>query len=185
MSEDFSAILQRADSLCSASQVQAALDRMAADIAGDLAGLDPVVLAVMTGGMVPAVWLMERLRFPCQLGYVHATRYRGGTRGGPRLEWLARPQMDLAGRHVLVVDDILDEGPTLAAILEECGRRKAASVRSAVLVKKRHDRCLPGLRPDYLGLEVEDRYVFGCGMDYHERFRQLPAVYALAEEDEA
>ncbi len=184
MSTDFQGILSRAEQLHSAEDVAGALDRMAAEVRRDLEGRDPLVLAVMVGGMIPATWLIQRLSFPHQLDYVHATRYRGGTRGGPALEWRASPRSDLRDRHVLVVDDILDEGPTLAAILGACRAQGAASVRAAVLVKKRHDRCVAGLAPDYIGVEVEDRYVFGCGMDYRERFRQLPAIYALAPEDE-
>jgi len=183
MSEDFPGILARADKVCDEAAVSAALDRMAGEIRGDLSGRDPLVLVVMIGGMVPAAWLLERLDFPHQVDYVHATRYRGTTRGGASLEWRARPPAAVAGRDVLVIDDILDEGYTLAAIIEACRALGAASVRSAVLVKKAHDRCVPGLAPDYVGVEVEDRYVFGCGMDYHERYRQLPAVYALAGED--
>lgn len=185
MSEDFAGILARADEVCTREQIGAALDRMAAEVSRDLDGRDPLVLVVMIGGMMPAAWLLQRLALPHQVDYVHATRYRGGTRGAARIEWRARPRAQIAGRHVLVVDDILDEGHTLAAILEDCRARGAASVRSAVLVKKRHDRCVPGLVPDYVGVEVEDRYVFGCGMDYHEHHRQLPAVYALAPEDVA
>ena len=184
MSEDHAGILERAEEVCSRARVEAALDRMAEAVHRDLADRDPLVLVVMLGGMMPAAWLLQRLSFPHQVDYVHATRYRGATRGAG-LEWRARPGAEIAGRDVLVVDDILDEGYTLAAILEDCRSRRAASVRSAVLVKKRHDRCVPGLVPDYLGVEVDDRYVFGCGMDYHERHRQLPAVYALAPEDEA
>lgn len=184
MSEDFADIRARADQLISREEIAGALDAMAAAIGQDLAGRDPLVLVVMLGGMAPAVWLLERLDFPLQVDYLHATRYRGGTRGGATLHWLARPRASLAGRHVLVIDDILDEGHTLDAILADCQNQGAASVRSAVLVKKVHDRCVPGLVPDYVGVEVEDRYVFGCGMDYHERHRQFPAVYALAPGDE-
>jgi hypoxanthine phosphoribosyltransferase len=114
---------------------------------------------------------------------VHATRYRGGTRG-EGIDWIARPRTSLDGRTVLIVDDILDEGHTLVAIIEDCRRRGAAEVRSAVLVEKLHQRRAPGLRADYVGLRVEDRYLFGCGMDYHERHRQHAAVYALAKEDD-
>jgi hypoxanthine phosphoribosyltransferase len=183
MSEDFAGILERADEVVGREEITRALDRMAEDIRRDLSGRDPLVLVVMLGGLMPAAWLLERLGFPHQLDYVHATRYRGGTRG-EALEWRARPAAGLAGRDVLVIDDILDEGHTLATILEDCRARGAASVRSAVLVKKRHDRCVPGLVPEYLGVEVDDRYVFGCGMDYHEHHRQHPCVYALAPEDE-
>jgi len=182
--EDFDGILARASQLADAAGVQAALDRMAAEISRDLAGRDPLVLAVMIGGMLPAAWLLQRMGFPLQLDYVHASRYRGGTRGGDTIDWIARPRTPLEGRTVLVIDDILDEGYTLAAILEDCRKQGAADVRSGVLVEKRHERRVPGLRADYTGLQVADHYLFGCGMDYHERHRQHAAVYALAEEED-
>ena len=184
MQEDFEAILSRATVLAGEAEVTAALDRMAQQLERDFAGRDPLVLAVMIGGLVPAAWLLQRLHFPLQLDYVHASRYRGGTRGHAGIDWIARPRAPLAGRAVLVVDDILDEGHTLAAILEECRAGGAAEVRSAVLVEKIHDRKAPGLKADYVGLRLEDRYLFGCGMDYHERHRQHAAIYGLAAEDE-
>jgi len=184
MREDFDAILGRAAQLADRETVDRVLDRMASEITRDLAGRDPLVLAVMIGGLVPAAWLLQRLEFPLQLDYIHATRYRGGTRGADRIDWIARPRTRLAGRVVLVIDDILDEGHTLAAILEDCRARGAAEVRSAVLVEKQHGRRVEGLQADYTGMRVEDRYLFGCGMDYHEHHRQHAAVYALAGEDD-
>ena len=83
------------------------------------------------------------------------------------------------GSVVLVVDDIFDEGDTLKAILDQVRRQGAAAVYSAVLVNKRHERKVPGLTVDFVGLDVPDRYVFGCGMDYKEYWRQLPAIYAV------
>lgn len=177
-------VLARSEMIHSPGAVQTALDRMARNIDESMARSDPVLLAVMTGGMVPAVWLSSRLNFPHQMDYVHATRYVGGTRGG-QLAWRARPGNDLEGRAVLVVDDILDEGITLRAIVDYCRQAGAREVRVAVLVQKRHDRNLTGLVPDFKGLDVPDRYVFGCGMDYREYFRNLPAIYALtSREDE-
>ena len=184
MQKDFDAILRRATLLADENAVAAALDRMAAEISRDLAGRDPLVLTVMIGGLVPSAWLLQRLAFPLQLDYIHASRYRGGTRGHARIDWIARPRSDIAGRVVLVIDDILDEGHTLAAILEDCRAHGAVEVRSAVLIEKQHDRRAEGVQADYIGLRMADRYLFGCGMDYHEHHRQHAAVYALAEEDD-
>ena len=184
MAEDFEAIYARAAQLADRATVEQALDRMAGEISRDLGGRNPLVLAVMIGGLMPTAWLLQRLAFPLQLDYLHASRYRGGTRGGAELDWIARPRTSLAGRVVLVVDDILDEGHTLAAILDDCRTHGAAEVRSAVLVEKLHERRSAGLQADYTGLRVADRYLFGCGMDYHEHHRQHAAVYALAEEDD-
>ena len=183
-SEDFDAIFDRAAQLANRADVEQALDRMASEIRRDLAGRDPLVLAVMVGGLMPTAWLLQRLAFPLQLDYIHASRYRGGTRGGAEIDWVATPRTPLPGRVVLVIDDILDVGHTLAAILDYCRAHGAAEVRSAVLVEKLHARRAAGLQADYTGLRIEDRYLFGCGMDYHDHHRQHSAVYALAEEDE-
>jgi hypoxanthine phosphoribosyltransferase len=172
----------RADLVYGPGEVDAALARMAADITRDLAGSDPLVLAVMIGGLMPTAWLLERLAFPLQLDYVHATRYRGGTRGGVDIEWLVRPRASLAHRPVLVVDDVLDEGYTLAEILAECRRHGADTVRSAVLVEKQR-RAPRSVQADYVGLRCDDRYLFGCGMDLYERHRQHRSVYALPADE--
>lgn len=178
---DWQSVLDSAECLRTAAEVTAAYRDMAGQIRRDLADRNPLVIAVMKGGMVTASRLLEHLDFPYEMDYLHATRYRSGTRGHD-VQWYAEPRISLEGRYVLIVDDILDEGATLAAIVGRCRGAGAAGVALAVLVKKRHDRCVPGLEADYVGLEVDDRYVFGCGMDYHEQFRGLPAIYAVAEE---
>ncbi len=171
--------MRTADLLCSPGEVDAAFDRMARQISGELAERNPLMLAVMIGGMIPAARLACRLDFPMDLDYVHATRYRGDVRGR-ELDWIAHPREPLAGRTVLVVDDILDEGVTLAAIVAHCREQGASSVYSAVLVDKVHDRKAPGLaRADFTGLTVPDRYVFGCGMDYRGQCRHLLGIYAV------
>jgi hypoxanthine phosphoribosyltransferase len=173
-------VLRDAELLCPAEAVTAALDRLAAAITARLKDCDPLVLVVMTGALLPGAQVLVRLSFPCQIDYLHATRYRGMTSGG-EIHWLARPSVPLAGRVVLVVDDIFDEGITLKAILAELRRGGAREVLSAVLVNKLHDRKEPGLSVDFIGLEVTDRYVFGCGMDYKGYWRNLPAIYAVRE----
>lgn len=174
------AVYRHAECLYSADDVAAALDRMASAITAALDGKNPLVLCVMTGAVITAGHLLTRLNFPLQLDYLHATRYGAKTSGGD-IRWLARPTSSLAGRTVLVVDDILDEGHTLAAILEYCREQGAADVQLAALVEKRHQRKAPGLTADFVGLEVEDRYVFGFGMDYKGYLRNLPGIYAAQE----
>lgn len=174
------AALREAELLCPPEQIEIAMDRMATAITAKLEGRDPLVLMVMNGAVVPAAYLLARLRFPLRVGYLHATRYRSGTRGGAT-DWIALPRPAVTGQVVLVVDDIFDEGDTLKSILDEIRRQGATAVYSAVLVNKRHDRKVPGLTVDFVGLEVPDRYVFGCGMDYKEYWRNLPAIYAARE----
>jgi hypoxanthine phosphoribosyltransferase len=173
-------VLREAELLCAPEQVEAALDRLAATVTLRLEGCDLLVLVVMNGALIPGALVLSRLRFPLQVGYLHATRYRGDTRGGA-IDWIASPRPAVVGRTVLVIDDIFDEGDTLKAILEEVRRRGAMAVYSAVLVNKQHKRKVPGLHVDFVGLEVPDRYVFGCGMDYKEYWRQLPAIYAARD----
>lgn len=170
-----------ADCLITPAQVDAAYDRMAEEVTRDLAELNPVVICVMLGGLQATAELGKRLRFPFELDYLHATRYRGETAGG-ELVWKVSPGIRLADRHVLIVDDIIDEGHTLAAILQAIRNQGVASVRTAMLLRKDHDRCAPGLKADYVGLPVADRFVFGAGMDYKGYFRQLPGVWAVSPE---
>jgi len=172
-------VLAEAELLHSAEEVEAAVDRMAESISRRLSATHPLMLTVMNGGLIPSAWLATRLRFPLEMGYLHATRYRSGTHGG-ELVWKAMPSVPVEGRVVLVVDDICDEGETLAAVVKELEARAPLEVLTAVLVNKVHNRKAPGLRIDFKGLDVEDRYVFGCGMDYREALRNLPGIYALA-----
>lgn len=173
------AVMQQADCLYGRARVEQALDHMAERIRDDLAGGDVVVICVMNGGLVATGGLLARLHFALRVDYMHASRYREKTIGD-ELHWKVEPSQDLEGRDLLIVDDILDEGYTLDAIIRFCERCSPASVRSAVLVQKIHDR---GVRPpiDYIGLTVPDRYVFGYGMDYKGFWRNAPGIYAVAE----
>jgi hypoxanthine phosphoribosyltransferase len=172
-------VLQSADRVLDAGQVDAAVDRLAAQITDALADSTPVVVAVMGGGVVFTGQLLPRLRFPLEFDYIHATRYRDTTRGGT-IEWKVLPRTPLAGRTVLVLDDILDEGHTLAAIRDRFLADGATRVLNAVFCEKDlgHDK---PIRADFVGLTVPDRYVFGFGMDVRGAWRNLPDVYACAD----
>ena len=174
----YSRVLEAADLVWSEAEVDAAYTRLAHGISEVLSASGPLVIPVMMGGMVPASRIVSQLRFPLEIDYVHATRYRGDVRGRT-LEWIAHPSSDFKGRSVLIVDDILDEGITLAAIIAHCRELGAREIYCAVLVDKRIGRPRALARADFTGLEVDDRYVFGCGMDYQGYFRNLPAIYAL------
>lgn len=173
-------VLERAQCVFDTDQLNALYERMAKQISAELAQANPVVLCVMLGGLVPAAEISKRLTFPFEFDYLHASRYHGDTVPG-ELVWKVSPTVDLTGREVLVIDDIIDEGATLEAILNALAAQGAGSVRSAILFAKQHQRRDPRLRPEFLGAELPDRYVFGAGMDYKGYFRQLPAVYAVAE----
>ncbi|KTG17280.1 MULTISPECIES: hypoxanthine-guanine phosphoribosyltransferase [unclassified Guyparkeria] len=179
-SDDLDALLARCDCLIAPEEMQATYSRLAEAINARLAGRLPVVLALMNGGLVSAGQILPQLTFPLELSYLHATRYRGATTGGA-LKWLAQPDIELAGREVLLVDDILDEGHTLAAVREWCLDAGASRVWIAVATDKRHERKVAGLKADFCGVTVPDRYIFGEGMDYHGYFRNLPGIYALPD----
>jgi len=166
-----------ADLLVSAATVQAALERLAREITADLAGQNPVVITVMTGGQVFAGQLLPKLPFPLECDYVHVRRYGRGTQGG-ELQWLAGPHAELSGRSVLLLDDILDEGQTLAAVREALLEQGAREVRIAAFTRKERSNP-PAVEADYVGVAVPDRFVFGFGMDVDGAYRNLPAIYAM------
>jgi hypoxanthine phosphoribosyltransferase len=164
--------------------IDTAIARMATAIRSDYTGQRPLLLTVMHGGMLFASELALALGqgdpLDLDFDFLHASRYQGGI-AGTALQWKHRPATPLLGRDILLADDILDEGYTLEAVRAWCRVQGAAKVRIAVLAWKRHDRCVPGIHADYVGLEVPDRYVYGFGMDYYEQGRNLPAIYALRE----
>ncbi|MEO7063148.1 MAG: hypoxanthine-guanine phosphoribosyltransferase [Dokdonella sp.] len=170
--------LARAELVHDQTRLASAIVQIGAAIDQELTGEPAVFITVMQGALMFAGQLATSIATPLTFDYVHATRYRGATRGG-ELHWLKRPSTSLAGATVLLVDDILDEGHTLNAIRDFCTKEGAARVLLAVLCEKRHGRTVPGLRADFVGVEVPDRYVFGYGMDYYEQGRNLPAIYAV------
>ena len=174
------AIIENSRVLFDREQVAAAVQKIADEINRFYGNRPIVVVWVMTGAIVPAAWLVTKLKMPVQMDFVHATRYRGGLYGA-ELEYRVPPRLDLEGKDVLIVDDIFDEGHTLAAIKGSVEKRKAASVKMAALVRKNHDRGLPRDYVDFVGLDVPDVYVFGCGMDAYEEWRHLDEIRVLEE----
>ena len=174
------ALLENSRVLFNREEVAAAVQKMADEI-NEFYGDQPLVLiSVLTGAIIPAAWLITKLKMPIQMDFVHATRYRGGLYGA-ELEYRVPPRLDLEDRAVLIVDDIFDEGNTLAAIKGSVEKRKAGSVKMAALVRKDHDRGLPRDYVDFIGLDVPDVYVFGCGMDAYEEWRHLDEILVLEQ----
>jgi hypoxanthine phosphoribosyltransferase len=173
-------ILESAQEIHSADAVTRAVTRIAAEVSAELSDRNPVVLSVMRGAVIFTGQLLPQLRFPLELDAIHLSRYGNKTHGGS-LSWSLPPPRSVCGRTVLVLDDILDEGETMAAIrlaLQELG---VARFYCAVLVDKDVGKPKP-IRPDFVGLSVPNRYVFGYGMDVHGGWRNLPAIYALKEQ---
>lgn len=172
-------ILAKSSLVHSPEAVQAALQRVAGEIAAALSDKNPLVLCVMTGGLIFSGQLLPKLDFPLEFDYLHVTRYGQDTQGG-KLSWRSAPWTTVKDRVVLVVDDILDEGLTLAAVCESIRRLGAAEVKTAVFVEKENGKQKP-IKADFVGLTVPDRFVFGFGMDVSGAWRHLPAIYALPE----
>jgi len=170
-------VLEQSDEVCAARDATAAVERLAAEITAELAREFPLVLALMGGAVVFAGQLLPRLRFPLEFDYLHATRYRDTTRGGA-IDWRVSPRENVAGRAVLVLDDILDEGHTLAAVRDRVLALGAKRFCCAVFADKALGRAKP-IRADFVGITVPDRYVFGFGMDVGGAWRNLPEVRAL------
>jgi hypoxanthine phosphoribosyltransferase len=172
--------LLHSDKLFDREQLESVIADLGRDIDVALDGERAVFLTVMNGALVFGGLLALEIRTDVEFDYVHATRYRGATSGSD-LHWLREPAVSLQGRTVLLVDDILDEGHTLKAVRDDCLRRGASKVLIATLCCKQHDRLVDGIKSDFNGVELPDRYVFGFGMDYHEQGRNLPAIYALKD----
>jgi hypoxanthine phosphoribosyltransferase len=179
-SHPLAAVMPHAERLHRREELEAAIARMGAGITTRLAGERAVFLTVMNGALFFAAPLALAIGCDLEFDYAHATRY-GEDTVGRDIEWLHRPRASLAGRTVILVDDILDEGWTLAALREHCRAEGAKRVLIAVLCVKRHDRRVADLAADFSGVEVPDRYVFGYGLDYHGQGRNLPDIYALEE----
>ena len=173
-------ILKEAEQIYGPDEVQRAIEAIAGAITDAVQNDFPLVLSVMGGAVVFSGQLLPLLRFPLEFDAIHVTRYGGTTQGG-ELEWRVLPKESVAGRTVLVLDDILDEGRTLAAIRDKMVALGAKRFLSSVLVDKAIGREKP-IRADFVGLTVPNRYVFGCGMDVHGAWRNLPAIYALRDE---
>jgi hypoxanthine phosphoribosyltransferase len=169
-----------ADLLYSEEQVEAALDKMASAIGAKLANRNPLVLCVMNGGIVAAGKLIMRLAFPLNIDAINASRYQNQTSGGT-IEWVLKPSTPLKDRTILIIDDILDEGITLTAIKDYCLEQGAAEVYCAVLVDKLLGHEKP-IQADFVGLHIENRYLFGYGMDYKGYLRNAAGIYACKGE---
>lgn len=172
-------IFEQADCLYTLDQVTTAIESLAKKIKAEFKDKNPVILIVMNGGLVFGGQLLSLLDFPLQVDYLHASRY-GDNIQGDTLTWRVQPSQSLLDRSVLIIDDILDEGKTLLEIIQYCQDQGASEVMSVVLTEKSHDRkASQDLKADFCGLSVEDRFVFGFGMDYQGYWRNAPGIYAV------
>lgn len=177
--EEIKKVEAKADRLYSEAEVEAAIERLAGEIEGRLKDKNPLVLCVLNGGFIAAAKLVMRFRFLLEIDAINASRYRGATEGSD-IHWIVKPRIPLKGRSVLLIDDVLDEGFTLAEIQNFCRQEGAAAVYTAVLVDKDLGKEKP-CRADFIGLKVPNRYLFGYGMDYKGYLRNAPGIFACPE----
>lgn len=164
--------------LIDASAIQRRIDGLAAGVAAEFAGRTITVIAIMDGGLFFVADLLRKIDLPVRLHTLSASSYHGGTQttGELKLNWPS--SLDLADQHVLLLDDILDTGLTLAAVKKRILDQKPAILRTGVLLSKKRQR-LREVIAEYIGFEIEDEFVVGYGMDYQGRFRNLPCIGIL------
>ncbi len=178
-SDEAKRILGTAEQIFSANVVSQTVKRMAEDITMELSDEYPLVLSVMGGAVVFTGQLLPLLEFPLNFDYLHVSRYNNEIRGG-EINWKVAPHENVRDRVVLVLDDVLDEGITLAAIRDWIMAQGAAAFYSAVFAEKDIGRPKP-ISASFVGVVLPNRYAFGFGMDIHGAWRNLPAIYALKD----
>lgn len=173
-------VLEHAEIIVSEQTVDSAIKNLAERINSQSYSGPLHLFCIMNGGLYFTGQLLRLLTIPVSVSYLHATRYGDKTQG-QELQWLVKPKAEeIHNHHVMLLDDIFDEGITLEAIAKECQALKPRSLQCAVLVDKEHARKpASGFAPDFAGLKVPDRYIFGCGMDFKGLWRNLPAIYAI------
>jgi len=154
-------------------------NQLSSDITAACQHENPVILCVMTGAVVAVGMLLPRLNFPLEVDYIHATRYQGKL-VGEELVWKQLPSISLTDRTVIIIDDVLDEGVTMAKLKAYCEEQGATRSYVAVLVDKAIDKVKP-VQADFIGFQAGNQYLFGLGMDYKGYLRNVNGVYECPE----
>jgi hypoxanthine phosphoribosyltransferase len=157
------------------------LDELAARISNDYRDRELTVIVILNGSVILAADLLRRIPLPLKLDCLSVASYHGGVKPSGELVFRQVPLPDVAGRHVLILDDILDSGATLASIREKLETAGPLSMRICVLLEKKRTRAR-AIEPDYVGFEIADEFVVGYGLDYMERYRNLPCIGVLRKD---
>lgn len=168
------------DVLISEADIRTRVDAIAAAVNRDFADRPFVVIGILTGSLVFLADLIRRIHHPHQIGLIHASSYRGGTTPGT-LVVNDSLLPDIKGKHVLLLDDILDSGQTLSRLIEHLTHKGAASVRSCVLLRKIGRQTI-AVQPDYTGFEIPNKFVIGYGLDFDDDYRHLPFIGVLPDD---
>ena len=162
-------------------EIAATVNRLAAEIRRDYLTKHPILIAVLKGSFMFLADLIRRLDFPLEVEFVRLSSYGRGKESSGKIKLAQRPQAKVKGRHVLVIEDIIDTGLTAGFLLDYLGQKKPASLKLCVLTDKPARRQTP-VNIDYRGLTVPDKFIVGYGLDWDERFRHLPDIYVMENE---
>ena len=178
--QELQVIKDSSDLVFSSTQIKTAVETIGLELERKIFQKNPVMLCVMNGGLVFAADLMRSLDSDVRLDYLHVARYLDKTVGGS-LHWHKEPKLSLQDEVVVIADDIYDEGYTMEELVSYCKNQGAREVITVVLLLKDKASRHTDLKPDLFGLQVDDRYVYGYGMDYQGHLRNVPDIYAIAE----
>jgi hypoxanthine phosphoribosyltransferase len=162
-------------------EIKATINRLAAEIRQDYLGKHPILIAVLKGSFMFLADLIRRLDFPLEVEFVRLSSYGRGTKSSGKIKLVQGLSAKVKGRHVLVIEDIIDTGLTTHFVLDYLSRKKPASLKLCALTNKPTRRQVP-ITIDYLGFTVPDKFIVGYGIDWDERFRYLPDIYVMEDE---
>jgi hypoxanthine phosphoribosyltransferase len=166
------------EKLISREEIEAKLEEVAKKIDRDTNGEEITLITVLKGGLLLTADLMRKVSAPCTLQYIQASSYGAHGKSRQELTITGLEKLDVAGKNVLIVDDIFDSGATLSAIIEQIQNLKPKTLRSIVLLLK-NTKHVTALRPDYVLFEIENRFVVGYGLDYKEYWRGLSDIFVI------
>jgi hypoxanthine phosphoribosyltransferase len=164
--------------LISKDAIRARVQEIAGEISADYQGLEPVVIGVLTGAVFFFGDLVRALTIPCRMDFIRAESYGSGSESSGNVRLTKDLDLDVRGEAVILVEDIVDTGLTIHSIVDLLSMKDPASVAVCALIDKSERRC-KDVRIDYTGFRVEEGFLVGYGLDFKERYRQLPDIYTL------
>ncbi len=168
--------------LFTSEEIEATVNKLAAEIRQDYLGKQPLLIGVLKGSFVFMADLIRLLDFPLEVEFIRLSSYGKGTESSGKIKVVQGLQSEVRGRDVLVIEDIVDTGLTIAFLLDYLQKKKPASLKLCALTDKPSRRKTP-VTIDYRGLTVPDKFIVGYGLDWDERFRNLPDIYVVENED--
>lgn len=161
-------------------QIEAAVERIAADLNRDYRGKHPLVIGILKGSFIFLADLSRRLEFPLEIDFVRISSYGSGTETSGKVKIISSPRIEIKSRDVIVVEDIIDTGLSVNHFLKYLEKKQPASVKLCALVDKPARRRVP-VKIDYLGFAVPDKFLVGYGLDCAEKYRNLPDICVLEQ----